>query len=38
MWKVVYDIKCGAIVMLSVLTENGMVQLTLWPPVFRDPL
>jgi hypothetical protein len=29
MWKVVYDIKCGAIVMLSVLTENGMVQLTL---------
>jgi protein tyrosine phosphatase len=26
MWKVLYDIKCGAVVMLSDLTENGMVQ------------
>ena len=25
MWKVVYDMKCGAIVMLSDLMENGMV-------------
>ena len=25
MWKVVYDRKCGAIVMLSDLMENGMV-------------
>ena len=25
MWKVVYDRKCGAIVMLSDLVENGMV-------------
>ena len=25
MWKVVYDRKCGAIVMLSDLVEDGMV-------------
>jgi hypothetical protein len=28
MWKVVYDRKCGAIVMLSDLIENGMVRFT----------
>ena len=25
MWKLVYDTKCGTLVMLSKLTENGMV-------------
>ena len=25
MWKLIYDRKCGAVVMLSNLVENGMV-------------
>ena len=28
MWKVVYDRKCGAIVMLSDLVESGMVRIS----------
>ena len=26
MWKLIYDRKCGAVVMLSNLVENGMVR------------
>ena len=29
MWKVVYDRKCGAVVMLSQLMENGQVNTKL---------
>ena len=27
MWKVIHDMKCGAIVMLSNLVEDGVVRL-----------
>ena len=30
MWKVVYDRKCGAVVMLSKLVEDGMVSLIMF--------
>ena len=29
MWKVVYDRKCGAVVMLSDIVENGKVRLAM---------
>ena len=30
MWKLIYDRKCGAVVMLSNLVENGMVRLLIF--------